>query len=428
MGREGRAAAKAEGWCAMNEKKRERGEGRIFVRGQIAWIQFQDARHKQVRESTEISIEEPNWKKHDAKKLRKALGEVAAGIRPDSCQITYENLREAFYADCEVNEHKSLRHDKRGRPHLDKVARLDRFFSGTRATDVDAGLIRKFIQEERDRGLSNATINRSVSALRRMFNLAREDGKLRQIPCFPMVKESAPHQGFFEREEYEALAAALPGYLRLPFSLGYYTGMREGEILSLKWSQVDFLAGTIGLRARETKNDEARTVPIVPELRALLVEQRAKHQSDCGYVCFRLDAKGRAVKIGSFRKVWQSRCVKLGLGKMERAVDRITGEALYTRPRGPRSKPKAKMVYHGKLFHDLRRTGVRNMIRANVPQSVAMKISGHKTDSVFRRYDITSANDVIDAGRKLEAFHRGQVGDNSGTELHQNAAAGSVVH
>ena len=412
----------------MNEKRRERGEGRIFVRGRTAWIQYQDARHKQIRESTEISIDELNWERRAAKELRVALGEVAAGIRPDSRQITYEDLREGFYADCQINEHKSLRRDKEGRPHLDKVARLDRFFSGTRAADVDAGLIRKFIQEERGRGLSNASINRSVSALRRMFNLAREDGKLRQVPSFPMVKESAPRQGFFEREEYEALAAALPGYLRLPFSLGYYTGMREGEILSLKWNQVDFLAATIGLRAGETKNDEARTIPIVPELRALLVEQRAKHQPECPYVCFRLDAKGRAGKIGSFRKVWQSRCVKVGLGRFEPAIDRITGEVLYARPRGPRSKPKAKMIYTGKLFHDLRRTGVRNMIRANVPQSVAMKISGHKTDSVFRRYDITSANDVIDAGRKLEAFHRGKVRDNSGTMLHQNAAAGSAVN
>src|SRR4029077_2942081 len=130
-------------------------------------------------------------------------------------------------------------------------------------------------------------------------------------------------------------------------------------ILGLKWEQVDFLAGTIGLRAGETKNDEARTIPIIPQLQVLLLEQRGKRQPDCPYVCFRFDKKGHAGKIGSFRKVWQSRCVKLGLGKMEPAVDRVTGEPMYATPRGPRSKPKVTMRYNGMIFHDLRRSAVR---------------------------------------------------------------------
>lgn len=73
------------------------------------------------------------------------------------------------------------------------------------------------------------------------------------------------------------------------------------------------------------------------------------------------------------------------------------------------------MVFRGMIFHDLRPTGVRSLVRAGVPERVAQDISGHKTRSVFERYNITSANDVADARRKLAIFHGEKFGDNSGT-------------
>jgi len=141
--------------------------------------------------------------KRAARFLRKRIDEVEAGIHKDMRRITYEGLREAYYQDYAVNQRRSLRHDKDRDPHLDKVVRLDDFFAGYRASEIDADLIRKFTPEEQGRGLSNGSINRSISALRRMFNLAREDGELRDIPYFPTVKEARPRQGFFEKEQYE---------------------------------------------------------------------------------------------------------------------------------------------------------------------------------------------------------------------------------
>jgi len=166
----------------------------------------------------------------------------------------------------------------------------------------------------------------------------------------------------------------------------------------------------------------------VPQLRTLLIEQRAKRHPDCPYVCFRLDRKGRAVKVEGFRKAWYSACVRSRLGKMEPKIDRVTGELLYAPPRGPHSKPKVKMVYGGMIFHDLRRSGARALVHAGVPEKACTAIGGWKTRSVFDRYSIVSPNDVAEAGRKLELFHSQKVGDKTGTVCTEMQQSGSPIN
>jgi integrase len=403
----------------QKQTKRARGEGHLFLRGHIWWMAYYH-HGRQIRESCDTENE-----KKALTTLRDRLAEVRTGIHRDTRNIRYEDLRDAFYRDYEINSRKSLRRDREGNPRLDKVVRLDDFFSGWRVSEIDVDAISKFIAGELERGLAAGTINRSVSALRRMFNLAKKQGKLRDVPYFPMVKEAAPRQGFFEREDYEKLFAALPSYLRLPLALGYFTGMREGEILGLRRNQVDFLSCIIRLRAGETKNDEGREVPIAPQLLELLKKQHAARQRECEYVCFRVERDGRAAQIQGFRKAWYSACVRAGLGRMEPAIDLVTGEPVLANPRLDRKNPKAKpkMVYEGRIFHDLRRSGVRNLVRAGVPERVAMAISGHKTRSVFERYNIVSPSDVREAGRKLGIFHSQKVEHISNTNEVQSEAA-----
>jgi len=195
--------------------------------------------------------------------------------------------------------------------------------------------------------------------------------------------------------------------------------MREGEILGLEWSQVDFLHSVIRLRAGETKNDEGREVPIVPQFRAL-VAQHARRQPGCDYVCLRFDRLGRAVQIRGFRKSWYTACIRVKLGQMVPVTDPESGETLDAKPRGDRRNPKAKpkMTYQGMIFHDLRRSGARALVHAGVPERVAR--------SVFDRYSIVSPKDVTEAGRKLEAFRSQKVGYNSGTECTEMQQVNSV--
>lgn len=361
---------------------RERGTGRLFQIGKIWYIRYY-VRGQQRQETTRSTSE--NYAK---KLLRKRLGEAAAGTYREPRRLRYEDLRAAYMVDYAEQKRKSLRWRKDPKtgerhPYLDKVVRLDGFFAGYRAGMIDADLMRKFIKELQEKGLQDSTINRSLSALRRMFNLAVEDKKLHKndLPSFPMLREPKARQGFFEHEKYVTLRDALPDYLRPVLAIGYHTAMRLGEIRGLRWEQVDFLGNVIRLRAGETKNDEGRVIPIIGELLAVLRAEHARRRADCPFVCFRVE-KGRALPIGDFRKVWQSRCVKLGLGKT--------------------------------IFHDLRRTGVRNLVRAGVPESVAMAISGHKTRSVFDRYDITSEKDVTDAGARLETYLAAKNGEKTG--------------
>ncbi|MGE5305363.1 MAG: site-specific integrase [Alphaproteobacteria bacterium] len=188
-----------------------------------------------------------------------------------------------------------------------------------------------------------------------------------------MLRENNVRTGFFEANEFLALRDALPVYLRPMVTFAYYTGWRKGEILDLRWSQVDLQEKIIRLNPEQSKNGTGRLVAIDGELVNVLQAQwdarkvaEVPGQSPaliCPYA-FHHDGK----PIRDFRSAWDRALTKAGLT--------------------------------GKIFHDLRRTAVRNIVRAGVREHVAMTISGHKTRSVFDRYNIVSEEDLREAAKK----------------------------
>lgn len=177
--------------------------------------------------------------------------------------------------------------------------------------------------------------------------------------------------GFLSDEQYTALLNELPAELKPLFATACETGIRKGELLAIRWDQVDFEAGFIALETGETKNGEGRTVPIVggdmQTLRSAAKKQRDENWPDSPGV---FNRQGEQIK--DLRWAWKKAC--------ERAK-----------------------VPDTQKFHDLRRTAVRNMRRAGVSQAVRMKISGHKTDSMERRYNIIDTDDIAVAKAQMEA-------------------------
>jgi integrase len=259
-----------------------------------------------------------------------------------------------------------------------RVAHLRKAFGNMRASRVDSKAIAAYIADRTADGVAVGTINREIAFLRRAFTIGyqSEPRKVDRVPRIKLFRENNTRTGFFEHEHYTAMLKVLPDSLKGVLVMGYWTGLRKGEIVSLKWQQVDLKNGVLRLEAGTTKSGEARIVPLAPDLWECLKMQREKtnlEHPQCEHV-FHLEGK----PFHDFRPEWKAASKEAGL------VDE-------------NGKPKL-------LFHDLRRSAVRNLLRGGAPEKVAMAISGHKTRAVFDRYHIISESDLRTAITRLSGY------------------------
>ena len=254
---------------------------------------------------------------------------------------------------------------------------LGRFYGGWRITEIDAAAVLRYVAERRRKGKAPATINIELATLRRALRLSQELGHISSVPVIRILRPAPPRSGFFEPEEFEAVARELPPDLALVARIEYTFGWRlTDEVLPLTRSQVDLEAGTLRLIPGSTKNGDGRLVYLTPELRGGLADQLAKVHAlerELGRSIPHVFPALRGPRKGERRKSmsWTCRhaCKRAGLS--------------------------------GKWKHDLRQTAVRNMVNAGISERVAMKITGHRTRSTFDRYHIVSPGDLRDAARKM---------------------------
>lgn len=353
-----------------------RGDGRIFRRGARWWISYNvnGRNHRQPAGGTEA----------EARRLLKAKRKEIAGDRfvpPAVERLTVRVLLQALEADLTMRGAKSMVSFKAHR----KAVEND--LGDRRASLITSDEIRAFQQRKLNDDKAPATVNRYVETLRSAFRLASKEGKLARLPYFPMLREDNIRQGFFERVEFEKVEAALPEPLSDVARFAYLTGWRKGEIVPMTWEQIDMKAGEV--RLFDSKNGEGRVIEMDPDLRSLLERrlQRRTFEGSDGPALSPYVFHDHGQPVRDFRKSWAKACVAAGVGRMLKSED---GEERYT----------------GKLFHDLRRSAVRDMIRAGVPQAIAKGVSGHKTDAVFERYNIVTANDRRNAIEQTQRYRR----------------------
>jgi integrase len=342
--------------------RHRRGTGTIFTAGSdTLWIRY----YVNGRPITENA----QTKNGDvaSELLQKRIYEAKQGLVPEPSvirKLTVTNLYEALEREYQINGRKSL-DDLKARWKL----HLEPFFGFMRPANVSTDMVNRYIDQRQQEGAENATINRELSLLKRAFHLGREctPPKVQNVPYFRMLRENNTRKGFLETADYERLARECAKYglwMRTLLELAHTYGWRHAELLSLRVGQVSIADRTIRLNPGETKNDDGREVTLTPLVRQLLQECIRGKQSD-DFVLTRKDGR----PVGDFRGSWETATKNAGVA--------------------------------GLLFHDLRRTAVRNMVRAGIPEAVAMQISGHKTRSVFERYNVVSQADISEAVTKL---------------------------
>jgi integrase len=353
-------------------EKKIRGVYERVMGSGVWWICYFDADGKRRREKVGSKKAAMSAVESRRTKAREGI-KVPQNLR---AVVRVADLAPALARDYRVNEKKSIRSvEHRLRKHVLP------FFASMKADNVSTDDINRYIDARRTAGAANGTINRELAALKRIYNLARTGTppKVRDVPVFPHLKESAPRKGFVEDRQYDALTAGAGElWLRAILAVAYTFGFRRSELLSLKVRQVDLLARTIHLEVGATKNGEGRTVKMTHEVWELLAQcVQGKGPDDHVFT------RSANEPVLDFRAAWAS---------------------LTTAAELP-----------GLLFHDLRRSAVRNMVRRGVPETVAMKISGHKTRSVFDRYDVTSGADLEQAAARIEAGRARQTEQASAT-------------
>jgi len=246
---------------------------------------------------------------------------------------------------------------------------LDPAFGRVKASAITTQMVDSFIEQKQRAKYANASINRWLEALRRSFALALSSlpPLVFVAPKIEMLEQNNVREGFLEHDQYLVLRRQLPDHQRLILVIGYHLGMRRGEILCLRWDQVDWVENLVRLEKRQTKGKQARVAPLYGELRACLDMAYAARPPNCPFII-----SWRGHRIGSTKSAWNKARQRAGVPEL--------------------------------LIHDLRRTAVRNMIRAGIPEKQAMRISGHKSRSIFDRYDITDERDIQLAGHKLALY------------------------
>ncbi len=307
--------------------------------------------------------------------LKQKIGEAQMG-KPVGSEVertTLNDLIAMVEADYKANGRRSFKRIPIAAAHLRA------FFGGdSKAREITSDRITAYVAHCLAEGAAKASANIEQAFLRRGFRLAAKAGKVAARPEVSMLHLDNARAGFFERDQFEAVMCHLPEHLRPFAQIAYLTGWRRSELLSRQWRHVDLKSGWLRLEVGETKNGKGRAFPInaLPELRTAIEAQRervSEIERTTGRIISHVFVSPKGVPLVDFRNAWRTACRDAGVP--------------------------------GRLLHDFRRTAVRNLERAGVPRSTAMKLTGHLTDSIYSRYAIVDSSMLEEGVAKLATLH-----------------------
>ena len=278
-------------------------------------------------------------------------------------RVRFEDLARTLLEKFELQQRRSVSTAKLRLRHLGD------FFGQDRAVNLTTARLQAYQVHRRQAGASPATVNRELSILHRAFVIAARAGLLSRVPMFPeRLEESAPREETLEPAEHGAIRPYLIPDYQDALDFAMEMGWRKTAIFTLPWSAVDLVGGTVRLAAEFAKNKSAQQLPFSPTVRAVLARRAAVRRLDCPLV---FHIRGRS-GYHSWQRVWTAARLAAGL--------------------------------KDKRLHDARRTVARDLARSGVAPTTAMRITGHKSPTMYRRYAVVRDADLQDATDRLAAY------------------------
>lgn len=348
-----------------------RGEGSLKLRGGIWWyiIPSLERGGRRIEQSCQTSdYQQAVIVKGQALAERSLAGTGTPGLTMQEVLGGYEQY-------CKEEKGRSWRSLQVAINHLRGG------FGGKLVNKLATADIERYRATRVGAGVTHATANRELGYLKAALHREQEAGRVVKIPHVRRVSEKDNvREGFIGREEYERLLGELPASLKAIFVCAFHTGARLGELKQIRWQQVNWERNVIELRPKTTKNSEGRWIPIWGDMREYLQRQWGEmlemgEPSESVFFWWR-EYAARALPgtpLKDFRFGWARACERAGL--------------------------------KGLLFHDLRRSAIRFADQdAGISPSLVMLMSGHKTDGVYRRYNIRGARDIEKVGQQLDSY------------------------
>jgi integrase len=321
--------------------------------GRVWWIEwYQDGQRKRERIGPNKSAAE--------QQLREVLTARTEGRyikkSPDA-RMLFRDLAKWYLELPEVKAKRSYAKDQM------HCKRLMAQFGDRLLKDITPAMVeaykQKRLSENSHRGTPTkpATVNREVTTFKTVFNKAMKNGKAERNPAQGVkpFKENNARDRILSPEEYVRLLAHSPAHIKPVIKMGYFSGMRRGEILGLTWGQVDLKEGFIKLEAWDTKTNDPRLVPLNAELISMLKDMP---RGLPGVPVFTYKGRSMAEMTRSF----VTACKRAGIEDF--------------------------------TFHDLRHTAINNWRLQGHDYFRIMAASGHKTMSVFKRYNTVSKEEL----------------------------------